>query len=102
MPILGGKIALVTGGSRGLGRALVRTFAAEGARVAFTYTRDEAAADTTVAEARDCAKAFRVSVLDVPATEAMIADVEREWGGVDVLVNNAGISQNMPLALMEE
>ena len=107
--MLTGKAALITGGSRGLGRSLVRAFAAQGARVAFTYARDDAGARATLGEvadavkASDCiAKAFRVSVLDVPATEAMIAEVEREWGAIDVLVNNAGISQNLPLALMEE
>jgi NAD(P)-dependent dehydrogenase (short-subunit alcohol dehydrogenase family) len=102
MPILSGKTALITGGSRGLGRALVETFAGEGARVAFSYARDEAGAQATMAAARGCAKAFRVSVLDVPGTEAMIAEVERDWGSVDIVVNNAGISQNVPLALMEE
>jgi len=43
-----------------------------------------------------------VSVLDVAGTEAMIAEIERDWGGIDILVNNAGVSQAMPLALMEE
>ena len=99
--MLTGKAALITGGSRGLGRSLVRAFAAQGARVAFTYARDDAGARATLEEV-GVAKAFRVSVLDVPATEAMIAEVEREWGAIDVLVNNAGISQNLPLALMEE
>ena len=102
MPILSGKAALITGGSRGLGRALVETFAAEGARVAFSYARDDAGAQATVAAAGGCARAFRVSVLDVPGTEAMIAELERDWGSVDIVVNNAGISQNLPLALMEE
>ena len=101
MSILTGKTALVTGGSRGLGRALVETFAGEGARVAFSYARDDAGADATV-KAAPGAKAFRVSVLDVPGTDAMIEAIEQEWGAVDILVNNAGISQNLPLALMEE
>jgi 3-oxoacyl-[acyl-carrier protein] reductase len=101
MPTLTGKTALITGGSRGLGRALVETFAAEGARVAFSYTRDDAGGAATAAAAPG-ARAFRVSVLDGPGTEAMIAEVERDWGAVDILVNNAGISQNLPLALMEE
>jgi NAD(P)-dependent dehydrogenase (short-subunit alcohol dehydrogenase family) len=101
MSILTGKTALVTGGSRGLGRALVETFAGEGARVAFSYARDDAGAEATV-EAAPGAKAFRVSVLDVPGTDAMIEAIEQEWGAVDILVNNAGISQNLPLALMEE
>ena len=101
-PVLAGKTALITGGSRGLGRALAVTFAAQGARVAFTYARDDEGAEATSEAADGEVRAFRVSVLDVAATEAMIAEVERAWGGIDVLVNNAGISQNMPLALMEE
>jgi 3-oxoacyl-[acyl-carrier protein] reductase len=98
---LTGKTALITGGSRGLGRALVERFVGEGARVAFSYARDEAGAQATAAAAPG-ATPFRVSVLDAPGTEAMIAEIEQGWGGLDVLVNNAGISQNLPLALMEE
>ena len=102
MPLLAGNTALITGGSRGLGRALVTTFAAEGARVAFSYARDEAGAQATLAAAGGAARAFRVSVLDVEGTTAMIDEIERDWGAVDILVNNAGVSQNLPLALMEE
>jgi 3-oxoacyl-[acyl-carrier protein] reductase len=100
--VLAGKSALITGGSRGLGRALVETFADEGAHVAFTYARDDDGARATVASTGGAAMPFRVSVLDVPGTEAMIGDLERTWGSIDILVNNAGVSQNVPLALMEE
>lgn len=103
--LLAGKTALVTGGSRGLGRAIATAFAGEGARVAFSYARDEAGARETRSsiEARGGeSRAFRVSVLDAAATERMVAEIERDWGGIDILVNNAGLSQNMPLALMEE
>jgi 3-oxoacyl-[acyl-carrier protein] reductase len=99
--LLAGKTALITGGSRGLGRALVETFTSEGARVAFSYARDEAGAAATAAAAPG-ARAFRVSVLDTSGTEAMIGDLEASWGAIDVLINNAGVSQNLPLALMEE
>jgi 3-oxoacyl-[acyl-carrier protein] reductase len=100
---LEGKRALVTGGTRGVGRAIVRVFSAEGARVAFTYTRDEEGARETLAacapaEVRD----FRASVLDTAATAKMVKEIEQLWGGIDLLVNNAGTSQNMPLALLEE
>jgi NAD(P)-dependent dehydrogenase (short-subunit alcohol dehydrogenase family) len=104
-PMLAGRRALITGGTRGLGRALVERFAREGAKVAFSYTRDEAGAAETVAAVRAAggeASAHRASVLDGPATAKMIGDVERAWGAIDVLVNNAGISQNLPLALLEE
>src|SRR5262245_16401145 len=101
MALLAGRTALVTGGSRGLGRALVAALAQEGARVAFSYARDEAGAQATVGGTPG-ARPFRVSVLDVPGTDTMIETIEREWGGVDILVNNAGVSQNLPIALMEE
>ena len=103
--ILQDKRILVTGGSRGLGRAFCRAFVAAGAKVGFSYTRsDDAARDTLEslqAMGRD-ARSYKASVLDVPATEAMVQDIEAAWGGIDVLVNNAGISQNLPLALMDE
>jgi NAD(P)-dependent dehydrogenase (short-subunit alcohol dehydrogenase family) len=102
MTLLDGKHVLITGGSRGLGRELAKTFAANGAKVAFSYARDEEGARETLAGCGDGTKAFRCSVLDNAATEQMVAELEREWGTIDVLVNNAGISQNMPLALMEE
>jgi NAD(P)-dependent dehydrogenase (short-subunit alcohol dehydrogenase family) len=102
MGTLAGKTALITGGSRGLGRALVEVFAGEGARVAFSYTRDETGAEATVAATGGAAMPWRVSVLDGPATEAMIGQIEGGWGSLDIVVNNAGISQNVPLALMEE
>ena len=102
---LEGKRALVTGASRGLGRSLARAFAGEGARVALTYTRDEDGSAAALDELRAAgaeARRFAVSVLDVAGTEAMVRELETEWGGLDVLVNNAGVSQNLPLALMEE
>jgi 3-oxoacyl-[acyl-carrier protein] reductase len=103
--LLRGKRALVTGGSRGLGRALCLAFAREGARVAFSYLRDEAGAAKTLEllEAQGAeARSFRVSVLDAARTAVMVEQLEASWGAVDIAVNNAGISQNLPLALLEE
>jgi NAD(P)-dependent dehydrogenase (short-subunit alcohol dehydrogenase family) len=99
--ILDGKRILVTGASRGLGRALCETFAQEGASVAFTYTRDEEGARAT-SQASNNARSFKVSVLDTVATEAMVAELERDWGGIDILVNNAGLTQILPFALIDE
>ena len=99
------KRVLVTGGSRGLGRALCRAFVAAGAKVAFTYNRNEEAANETAESLHSSggdARVYKASVLDIPATEAMIKDIEDTWGRIDILVNNAGITQNLPLALMEE
>ncbi len=103
--LLAGKGVLVTGASRGLGRTLARVFAEEGARVAFSYTRDEEGARATLAAIQAAGRegrAFLASVLDTQATEAMVRELETAWGGIDVLVNNAGVTQNLPLALMEE
>ncbi len=88
------KRVLVTGGSRGLGRAIAREFRREGARVGYTYSQNEAPEDGL--------RGFCVSVLDAPGTKAMVEELERAWGGLDILVNNAGVTQVLPLALMEE
>ena len=105
MKRLEGQRVLVTGGSRGLGRELCRTFARHGARVAFSHQRSAEAAAELCAEltAEDATvRAFAASVLDGEATRAMVRALEAGWGGLDVLVNNAGISQNLPLAMLEE
>lgn len=102
---LTGRTLLVTGASRGLGRAFCRAGAEAGARVAFTYTRDEEGARATTEAIRAAggeARSFRISVLDRAGTEAAVKELEQAWGGIDILINNAGVSQNLPLALMEE
>lgn len=104
--LLEGRLALVTGGSRGLGRAICLTLAREGASVAFNYVRADAEAEKTLAALRDLgtrAWAFKTSVLDRTGLQEMVRTLERESGTVvDVLVNNAGIGQVVPVALMEE
>ena len=103
--LLNGKRALITGASRGLGRSFCRAFAAAGAQVAFTYSRDEEGAAETlevIAAAGSPGRAFKVSVLDGPGTEAAVKALEQDWGGVDILVNNAGITQPLPFALIDE
>lgn len=102
---LSGKRILITGGSRGLGRALCTELGKRGAKIAFTYTRDPDTASATLAALAELsveARPYRVSVLDEPGTAAMVKELESTWGGIDVLVNNAGITQNLPLALLEE
>jgi NAD(P)-dependent dehydrogenase (short-subunit alcohol dehydrogenase family) len=103
--LLADRVALVTGGSRGLGAAIVKTFAREGARVAFNYSSSDAAAAATAAAveaAGGFARAYKCSVLDREGLRAMLRRIEDDVGPIDTLVNNAGVGQVLPLALMEE
>ena len=100
-----GRVALVTGGSRGLGRSICKVLAREGARIAFTYATNDADADATLAFLREAGarvSAHKVSVLDKPGLNALVKQLDGEHGKLDVLVNNAGFGQVVPLALMEE
>jgi NAD(P)-dependent dehydrogenase (short-subunit alcohol dehydrogenase family) len=92
---LEGRVALVTGGGRGIGRAVSLALAEDGADVAVNYRRDEQAADDTLAEieklGRRAAK-YHASVDSWDEDEAMLNAVLTDFGGVDILVNNAGIA----------
>jgi len=103
--LLDGRTAIVTGGARGLGRAICVALATDGADVAFNYLRDDEAAAATVAAITALGRrawSFKVSVLDKAGLRAMAAEVVTATGAIDVLVNNAGHGQVVPLALMEE
>ena len=103
--LLAGRIAFVTGGSRGLGRAICTTLAREGAFVAFNYARSDADADATLAaitSAGGRGSAHKVSVLDRAGLVALAKSLDTTHGKIDILVNNAGFGQVVPLALMEE
>jgi len=105
MGLLSGRTAIVTGGSRGLGRAICLHLAREGANVAFNYSRADAEAAEVLTALRALgvqAWAFKVSVLDKKGLQDLARTVETEAGAIDILVNNAGIGQVVPLALMEE
>jgi 3-oxoacyl-[acyl-carrier protein] reductase len=100
-----GRVAFVTGGSRGLGRAICTALAREGAFVAFNYARSDADAAATVQlieGAGGRASAHKVSVLDRSSLRELVRELDRVHGKLDILVNNAGHGQVVPLALMEE
>ena len=103
--MLKGKIALVTGGSGAVGAAIVRVLAREGCTVAFSYHRGEGAAQRLAKDLnadRQCVWPFALDVRDGAAAESLAAQIERDLGPVDVLVNNAGVAQVMPFALLKE
>ena len=100
-----GKVALVTGASRGVGRAIALKFAELGAKVAVNYLRSEDAANAVVAEIEKAggeAIAVRANVADAAEVKAMFASVLEAWQRVDILVNNAGITRDTMMLRMSE
>ena len=94
---LSGRTVLVTGGSRGIGTAIVRAFAGAGARVAVHYGRERGRAEALAAEVGGGAAAFGADLRDPGACERLWDEVAAWSGGVDVLVNNAGVAVSAPL-----
>jgi 3-oxoacyl-[acyl-carrier protein] reductase len=97
------KTALVTGASRGLGKAIALAFADEGAKVAVNYNASASgAADTVqkICEAGGVAESFQADVSDPEQVDTMVKSIEAELGGIDILVNNAGIMGPSPLQKM--
>ena len=94
------RVAIVTGGSRGIGRAIVEALAREGARVAFTYAQNKAMADE-IANG-DTILGFQTNVTDFNQAKEFVKQIKEKWGSVDLLVNNAGITRDKLAALMSE
>ncbi|MGB1014107.1 MAG: 3-oxoacyl-ACP reductase family protein [Nannocystaceae bacterium] len=92
---LAGRIALVTGGSRGIGRAIAQTLGARGATVLVNFARNEAAAQevcSSITEQGGVAHVLGFDVSNTEAVDAAFAGIKKAHGGLDILVNNAGIS----------
>ncbi|MFY1636422.1 SDR family oxidoreductase [Solwaraspora sp. WMMB335] len=99
---LAGLGAVVTGGSRGIGRAIVRRLVADGATVLFTYHTDEAAATEVVRASNGAAMALRADVSATAELDNVFAVVADKLDGLDILVNNAGLAAATPIAEMSE
>lgn len=97
MKLLENKVALITGGSRGIGEAVAAKLASEGAQIAFTYVSSEERAQAVVRKLEGYGvqvKAYKSDAGDYAASEQLISEVLADFGTVDILVNNAGISRD--------
>ncbi|HSJ66950.1 MAG TPA: 3-oxoacyl-[acyl-carrier-protein] reductase [Anditalea sp.] len=105
MGLLSGKTALITGASKGIGRAIAIRYAQEGANVAFTYlssVEKGEALEKELAEFGIKAKGYRSDASDFKAAEELVNGVVSEFGGLDILINNAGVTRDNLLMRMSE
>ena len=103
MKLLEGKTAIITGGSRGIGKGIVEIFAQHGANVAFTYNSSAAPAEQlaqTIAAMGVKAKAYKSNAASFEQSHELVKAVLEDFGGVDVLINNAGITKDNLLMRM--
>jgi 3-oxoacyl-[acyl-carrier protein] reductase len=101
---LDGKIALVTGASRGIGAATARLLASSGAHVAINYARSADRAEKVLAEIRAAggtAELFPADIADPRAIQALVQDVVKRFGQIDIVVNNAGAAEPTPLGSID-
>ena len=105
MGLLTGKVALITGGSRGIGEAIVMKYAEEGADIAFTYVSSEEKALAVVAAAEQKGvrvKAYKSDASDYAQAETLVNGVVETFGKIDILINNAGITKDTLMLRMSE
>lgn len=105
MKLLEGKTAIVTGGSRGIGKSIVKAFAKHGANVAFTYNSSATESDQIVEELKDSGvkvKAYQSNAADYEAAQELVKNVLEDFPSIDILVNNAGITKDNLLMRMSE
>ncbi len=105
MKLLEGKIALITGASRGIGKSIAQTFVDQGATVCFTYVSSDEKAQALEKELSaqgGTAKGFKSNAGEFEAAQILVDEVVKEFGTVDILVNNAGITRDTLLMRMSE
>jgi 3-oxoacyl-[acyl-carrier protein] reductase len=105
MGLLKGKKAIITGGSRGIGRALCEVLAREGADIAFNYNISDERAVATVETIQSHGRrglAFKVSITDRPGMIRMVRQVQEDFGQIDILINNAAINRGDNFATTTE
>lgn len=105
MKLLEGKTAIITGGSRGIGKGIAQAFAAQGANVAFTYSSSIESANALEKELIDLgvkAKGYQSNAADFTESQKLADDVLEYFGSIDILVNNAGITKDNLLMRMGE
>ena len=105
MKLLEGKVALITGGTRGIGKAIALKYASEGANIAFTYVSNSAAAEQTEAEIAAmgvACKGYISNAAEFAAADEVVKSVMADFGRIDILVNNAGITKDGLLLRMSE
>lgn len=103
--MLKGQTAIITGGSRGIGRAIALKLAEKGANLAIVYAGNEQAAAETSAMVEQhgvkC-KTYRCNVADFEATKTLVSNILKDFGKIDILVNDAGVTRDGPVAMMKE
>lgn len=102
--MLKGKTAVVTGGSRGIGKAICLKFAENGADIAFLYAGNTVKAEETLRELQALgvkAKAYQCNVADADAAAAVVKEIVKDFGGIQILVNNAGITRDKLVPMMK-
>ncbi len=105
MKLLENKVSIITGATRGIGKGIAERFAEEGSHVIFTYVSSDAKAKALEDELKAKgvnAKGYKFNVADLAACEEMAVDVVKEFGSIDVVVNNAGITRDTLLMRMSE
>ena len=106
MKLLEGKTAIITGGSRGIGKGIVETFAQHGANVAFTYSSSAEVANALADEVSKSgvkAKAYKSDAASYDESQKLAEEVLKDFGSIDILVNNAGITKdNLLMRISEE